>query len=160
MINETGIEIADYILNGYNLKFKVSGFKIGKSKITAGQKTGFVRISVKLINDKSEVIYETANTLKSRENAIDISLNLPAKFAGYFKLTIETIDLISIRDAKIDKYIKLQWLTFFKKIVINLAGANMKKVIFILVFLIVVCSAYAGEKTYSLTDMMNTISLN
>lgn len=42
-------------------------------------------------------------------------------------------------------------MTFVEKIVINLAGANMKKVIFILIFLIVVCSAYAGEKAYSLT---------
>lgn len=108
MINETGIEITGCALNGYNLKFKVTGFKIAKSHITAGQKTGVVKIAVKLINDKSEVIYETGRTLKSREDAIDISLNLPAKFAGYFKLTVETIDLISSRDAKIDKYIKLQ----------------------------------------------------
>lgn len=108
MLNETGIEIRDYSLKGYNLKFKISGFKIGKSKVTSGKKTGIVQITIKLINDKNEVIYKTGRALKSRENAIDISLNLPAKFTGYFKLTIAAIDLISSRNAKIDKYIKLQ----------------------------------------------------
>jgi hypothetical protein len=107
MTSKTGLNITGYDLKGYNLKFKVSGFKAGEDG-PAGKKTGAVRIDIRLIDDKNEEIHKTGRSLKPLENTIDVSLNLPVRFTGYFKLTIETADLISGRNARLDKYIKLK----------------------------------------------------
>ncbi|MCK5058105.1 MAG: hypothetical protein KAT34_15745 [Candidatus Aminicenantes bacterium] len=108
MIGEAGIKITGYTLNGYNLKFKVSGLKIAKDETSGSSKTGLVRIDIKLINDKNEVIHQTGRALRSQEGSIDISVNLPAANRGYFKLTIEAVDLVSGRKTELNKYIKLK----------------------------------------------------
>jgi hypothetical protein len=108
MMGETGIKIEGYILDGYNLKFKVSGFKIVKNENPNSSNTGLVRIDIKLIDEKNEVIYQTGRSLKSLGDFIDISLNLPAANRGYFKLTISAVDLVSGREAELNKYIKLK----------------------------------------------------
>lgn len=108
ILTEPGVEIMDYSLQGYNLKFKISGFKIDEDKKSKNKGSGIVQIELKLSNDKNEVIFRTGKVLQSKRDTINISLNLPAKFKGYFKLTIEAVDMISGRKAELNEYIKLK----------------------------------------------------
>lgn len=108
ILTDPGVVITDYDLKGYNLKFKITGFKIDTDEKSQTKGTGIVRIDIMLIDDRNEVIFKTGRALKSGGKSIDISLNLPAKYKGYYKLTIEAVDLFSGRSSQLDKYIKLK----------------------------------------------------
>ena len=108
IINDPGVAITDYNLKGYNLKFKISGFNIDENEKSANKGSGIVRINIKLFDDKNELIFKTGKALKSEKESIDISLNLPAKYKGYFKMTVEAVDHFSGRNTELNKYIKLK----------------------------------------------------
>ncbi len=106
LVGSTGIAISGYELTGRALKFQVHGFQLGKQKGSADPR-GLVKIEIQLIDDKNEVKYRTGRTLRADREAIDIALGLPGQFVGYYKLTIETVDLLTGKSATLDKYVKL-----------------------------------------------------
>jgi len=100
------IGLSGISLEGNRLSFTISGFKI---KTDSGSKPGqgLVKVEIRLIDDKNTIIYQTANTLKPVETEINISLNLPDRYKGYFKLSLDVRDLAAGKNCQVKKYIKL-----------------------------------------------------
>ncbi|MCK4762354.1 MAG: hypothetical protein KAW12_09170 [Candidatus Aminicenantes bacterium] len=105
---EKGVNISGYKLEGYRLSFSITGFKMEKGEQTGNRGAGLVQVEIKLIDDRNSVIYNTGKTLKSPGKSIDISLDLPRKHKGYYKLSVEAIDRISGRNAQLSEYIELK----------------------------------------------------
>ncbi len=105
---EPAVNISNYKLQGYNLAFTVSGYKIDKDEQSPNKDSGILRIEIKLIDDNNNVIFNADRTFKSSRESFDISLNLPAEHKGYFKLSIGAEDLISGRNTELNQYIKLK----------------------------------------------------
>lgn len=107
-VAESGITISGDELQGYNLVFKVSGFRVVPEEKSPDRKTGSVQVEIRLLDDRNETVYQTGRTLKSSGDTIDISLRLPETYKGYFKLTITAVDSITGGKAETGKYIKLK----------------------------------------------------
>lgn len=100
------VGIFDYSYKEGRLSFRISGFQ---KVLVKGKppETGLVEVKIQLINDKRETVYDTGNTLKSTKDSINVSLKLPDKHKGYFKLSIKVKDQVSKKEAKLNKYIKI-----------------------------------------------------
>jgi hypothetical protein len=98
---EAELSIENYNLNQRKLSFAVSGYR----KSRAGE--GMVKVDIQLIDQKQEPVYQTGKTLKSSDTTIAISISLPEKYSGYYKLSITTQDLISGQNTEFKQYIKL-----------------------------------------------------
>ena len=72
------------------------------------QKTGVMRVKIELIDSNHQTVYQTANTLKSVNKSVTVSINLPARHRGYFQLHIQADDLLSQKSHEIYEYIKLK----------------------------------------------------
>ncbi|NIM17183.1 MAG: hypothetical protein GTO45_34685, partial [Candidatus Aminicenantes bacterium] len=103
---EKEISITGYSLENHRLSFIISGFKRSRAN-TQQPGPGHIRVDIRLINDQQETVYETGNTLKAADDSVSISLDLPSKYNGYFKLSITAGDLISGKNFELKKYIKL-----------------------------------------------------
>jgi hypothetical protein len=102
---EKEIAISGYSLENYRLNFTVSGFELSRSGEQPGQ--GIIKVTVHLINDKQETVYETGKTLKAAGTSVSISLDLPDRYKGYFKLSITAGDIISGKSFELKEYVKL-----------------------------------------------------
>jgi hypothetical protein len=104
------IGISGFALAGRQLSFTVSGFKMDSIKNADGQSvpTGIIKVGIRLIDEKSITVYETGNTMKSNDKSFKVSLGLPSKFSGYFKLSITAVDLVANQDCELNKYVKIQ----------------------------------------------------
>lgn len=100
------LAVADFSLKDRALSFTVSGYK-QQSGGTGLPNSGMVQISIRLIDDAQETVYETGNTLKSADTSVSVSLRIPEKHKGYFKLSIIARDMLSGQTAELKKYVKL-----------------------------------------------------
>jgi hypothetical protein len=103
------IGLTNFALKGRHLDFTISGFKMNPIKNADGEPvlTGIIKIEIRLIDNKSTTVHETSNTLRANDKSFDVSLELPSKFSGYFKLSITAIDLVSNQSCQLNKYIKI-----------------------------------------------------
>lgn len=103
------IGLSGFTLAGQQLSFTISGFKMNPIKNADGQPvlTGIIKIEIRLIDDKSTTVYETGNTLKTNDKSFHVSLTLPSKFKGYFKLSITAIDMVANQSCQLNKYVKI-----------------------------------------------------
>jgi len=93
-MKETRIKLSGISLKRQVLKFSISGYKLDKD--TQGNKMpGIIKILVLLLDDKNVVVYRTQNTLKSQKKSISISLKLPVKTKGNFRVRISAFDFIA-----------------------------------------------------------------
>lgn len=100
------LDIADFSLKSRALSFNVNGFRMQAGRGKA--KSGMVRLDIRLINDAQETVYETGKTLQSTDPSISVSLNIPARHSGYFKLSIVARDMISGQTKELKKYVKIK----------------------------------------------------
>jgi hypothetical protein len=100
------ISLSAVVLTGRRLAFTLSGFKRNPAEEDTGT-TGLVKVEVRLIDDRNTTVYQTENTLKPSDSSIDISLTIPDRYRGYFKLNITAQDLIGRQDSQVNKYVKL-----------------------------------------------------
>ena len=103
------IGLSGFALAGHQLSFTISGFKMNPVKNANGQPvpTGIIKVEIRLIDDKSTIVYETGNTLKTNDKSFHVSIELPSKFNGYFKLSITAIDLVANQGCQLNKYVKI-----------------------------------------------------
>jgi hypothetical protein len=100
------ITLSAVSLEGHRLAFTLSGFK-QETRADSPGNTGLVKVDVRLINDRNTTVYQTGNTLKPSSASVNISINLPAKYSGYFKLSITAQDVIARQESQVNKYVKL-----------------------------------------------------
>lgn len=104
-LKEPRITVSDFSIRGSRITFTISDFKIGD---VDNQKAGAMRVKIELIDSSHNIIYKTANTLKSVKKSITISITLPPQHQGYFQLHIGARDLLSQKSHDIYEYVKLK----------------------------------------------------
>ena len=103
---EQELSLDGVTLEGRQLSFTVSGFSMNQNAGTQSGK-GLVKIEIRVIDDTNTVVYGTANTLQPVEKTIKISLPLPEKIKGYYKLSITVRDLAGGKNREVNKYVKI-----------------------------------------------------
>jgi hypothetical protein len=86
------VQIDDFSLNKYNLRFSIDAVTLNKSK---GDSFGLVKVRIELFSQTGERVYRTENTLRSSKQQIMVSIPLPGRHKGKFKLIINACDLIA-----------------------------------------------------------------
>jgi hypothetical protein len=86
------------------LKFSISDYKLGAP---GNKQQGLIGILVELMDEKDTAVYKTRKILESQKKSIDVSLELPSKYKGYFKVRINAFDLITNKGIQLSKYEKL-----------------------------------------------------
>jgi len=100
--------IVKYKLSGHKLAFRIEGYKMDKDEKAGNKNTGILTIQIKLFDDKNNILFKAGKTFKSPKDFFDISLGLPAKHKGYFKLSIAVEDMRTGGSAELNKYVKLK----------------------------------------------------
>jgi hypothetical protein len=101
---EPKITLSGFSLRQHILKFSISDFKKGAPD---NKDQGIIRILVELIDQQDSVVFKTQNTLKSDKKSFSISLKIPPKHKGRFKVRISAFDLISRRSTQLVESKKL-----------------------------------------------------
>jgi len=103
------IGLSGFTLAGHQLSFTISGFKMNPIKNANGQPvpTGIIKVEIRLIDNKSTTVYETGNTMQTDDKSFNVSIALPSKFNGYFKLSIKAIDLVANQSCQLNEYVKI-----------------------------------------------------
>jgi len=103
------IGLSGFTLAGHQVSFTISGFKMNPVKNAGVQTvpTGMIKVEIRLIDDKSTTVYETGNTLETDDKSFNVSINLPTRFSGYFKLSITAIDLVANQSCELNEYVKI-----------------------------------------------------
>jgi hypothetical protein len=103
------IGISGFSLEGHRVSFTLSGFKMNPIKDANGQPvpTGIIKVEIRLIDSKSTTVNETGNTLRTKDKSFHVSIELPSKFKGYFKLSITATDMIANQSSQLNKYVKM-----------------------------------------------------
>jgi hypothetical protein len=98
-----GIRLDGFNRDGQSLRFSVLDFSPG---LSAGNKKepGLVKVSVKLLDQGNQVVYRSGKMLRSQKDVIDISMRLPSRYKGRFKVSIDALDLVSARSAELISY--------------------------------------------------------
>lgn len=99
--------IFNFSLKDRLLSFSISGFQEGSPGNNQAT-VGHLDVNIQLVNDQRQTVYETSNTLQPTKDPVSISLSLPGKYKGYFKLAIGVKDRLSGRESELNKYIKLE----------------------------------------------------
>jgi hypothetical protein len=103
-LNEPGIKLTGIDLKEQVLKFSISDYKLGAP---GNKQQGLIGILVELMDEKDTAVYKTRKILESQKKSIDVSLELPSKYKGYFKVRINAFDLITNKGIQLSKYEKL-----------------------------------------------------
>jgi len=103
-LDEPGIKLTGFELKGQILKFSISDYKLAAF---GNKDQGFIRVLVNLADDRDNVVYKTHKTLKSETKSTDVTLQLPSKYRGYYKIRVSAFDLVSNRSTQLNKYEKL-----------------------------------------------------
>jgi hypothetical protein len=103
-LNEPRIRLTGIDLKGQVLKFSISDYKFGA---TGNKQQGLIGILVELVDEKDTAVYKTRKFLESQKKSIDVSLELPSKYRGYFKVRINAFDLVTNKGIQLSKYEKL-----------------------------------------------------
>lgn len=98
-LNAPGIKLAGLDVKGQVLKFSVSNYAVGSVK---DKKKGLVSVMIRLMDDSGAVVYQTRKMLESGKKSIGISLKLPEKYKGKFKISIDAFDLVTEKSARIE----------------------------------------------------------
>jgi hypothetical protein len=100
-IQNQNLTISGFSLQNHRLTFSLSGYRSGQVKENR------IGIDIRLTDDRQEVIYETANTLKPEGDSLSISVNIPDNHKGYFKLVITANDSATGKTLEFKEYVKL-----------------------------------------------------
>ena len=103
-IEEPGIKITGIDLQDQKLKFSISGYQL---TVPGKEDNGLIKVLVNLFDETNAVVYKTEKTLSSKEKTIDFSLDLPEKYKGDFTLSINAVDMLSLKSAQMNQYAKL-----------------------------------------------------
>lgn len=103
-LNAPGIKITGFYLKGEILKFSISDYERGGP---GNKEQGLIIVLIELIDENNTVVYKTRKSLESQKGSIDISLKLPAKYKGNFKIRMNAFDLVSKKSTQLNKYEKL-----------------------------------------------------
>lgn len=96
--------ISGYDLQNHGLTFTVSGY--GPS--TPGNSAfPSIHVTIQLINDQQTVVYQTGNVLKPKNDAIAVSVTIPAEYSGYFKLLIVAREPQSGKTCEWKQFVKI-----------------------------------------------------
>jgi hypothetical protein len=100
------VKITDFSLSQRNNK-PVARFVIKSIAFNEEKKFGLVKARIQLFDERGDRVYRTENTLRSSRREISLSVPIPGRFRGAFKLMIEAYDLISNRLASFDSQVHL-----------------------------------------------------
>ena len=104
LASEPKITITDVHIEGHNLSFTIEGFTLtGKEK-----KTGIMKVEIRLIDKKSDVVMSKDNTLSADKESVKISLGIDPGLKGFFKLEIIAKDMNKNKTDNYSKYIELK----------------------------------------------------
>ena len=72
------------------------------------KKFGLVRVRVELWDEQGNPVFRTENTLRSSKPTITISVPIPGKYTGSYKLSIHAYDLMANGLASFEKQVRLE----------------------------------------------------
>jgi hypothetical protein len=82
-------------------------FSVQSITFNEEKKFGLVRVRIELCDDQGNPVFRTENTLRSSKPTITISVPIPGKYTGNYKLSIHAYDLMANRLATFTKQVKL-----------------------------------------------------
>lgn len=85
------VQINDFSLNKNKILFSIDEVTLNKNK---GDSFGLVKVRIKLFSQSGELVYRTENILRSSKQQITVSIPLPIRHKGKFKLIIDVCDII------------------------------------------------------------------
>ncbi|MGD2088158.1 MAG: hypothetical protein PVH61_18420 [Candidatus Aminicenantes bacterium] len=103
-LSKKSIHIDDFSLNKNQIKFSIGSVTLNKNK---GGAFGLVKVRIELFNQTGECAYRTENTLRSSKQQIKVSIPLPDRHKGKFKLMINACDIIANQLASFDQEVVL-----------------------------------------------------
>lgn len=103
-ISKERVRIDDFSLNKNKIRFSIDAVTLNKSK---GDSFGLVKVRIELFNQIGERVYRTENTLRSSKQQITVSIPLPGRHKGKFKLIINACDLIANQLALFEQQVVL-----------------------------------------------------
>lgn len=98
------VKIETFSIKNNLLKFSIKSFKLQEEK---GEKFGILKVRIELYDEKGSNVYRKENTLRAAKETLGLSIPIPSKYGGKFKLQITVFDLIAnsstflIRDIKL-----------------------------------------------------------
>lgn len=103
-LSKERVQINDFSLNKNKINFSIDAVTLKKSK---GDSYGLVKVRIELFNQNGERKYRTENTLRSTKQQITVSIPLPGRHRGKFKLVINACDLIANQLASFEQEVVL-----------------------------------------------------
>lgn len=103
-LNQPRIKLTGIDLQAQVLKFSISDYQPGPD---GNKQQGLIGILVELVDEKDTAVYKTQRILESQKKSIDVSLELPSKYKGYFNVRINAFDLVTNKGIQLSKYEKL-----------------------------------------------------
>jgi hypothetical protein len=104
--NVDRLTVSGFKLESYKLTFTISGYQPAPG--SAGSPgIGKLKVDIRLIDSTGTAVYQTGKTLKAGGDAVTISIDLPDRYVGYFKLNIDVRDLATNSTSQLNKYVKL-----------------------------------------------------
>jgi hypothetical protein len=100
------LEVTKVSLENRKLAFTIAGYRRAKADGKSGG-SGIIKVDIRLLDSTGSAIYHTGQTLNASGPTVNISLNLPEKHSGYFKLSITAADTLTGKSAQFNKYVKL-----------------------------------------------------
>ncbi len=101
-LTQEKVRIDQFSKQGNVIKFTITSFQRHQEG-----KFGILKVSIELFGKEETPLYQTENTLRSSRDEVSISLPLPTRFSGPFRLIITVSDLLANRRATQERDIKL-----------------------------------------------------
>jgi hypothetical protein len=103
-LSKERVQINNFSLSKNKITFSIDGVTLNKSK---GDSFGLVKVRIELFSQTGERVYRTENTLRSSKQQITVSIPLPGRHNGKFKLIISACDLIANQLASFEQEVVL-----------------------------------------------------
>jgi hypothetical protein len=101
-LSSSGIQLVNISTEKQVIHFSIQGMQFDEK-----ESFGLAKVRVRLFKPSGQQVYQTGNTLRINKKEITISLPIPGKYRGSFKLKIEACDLLANRLAIGEKEIIL-----------------------------------------------------
>jgi hypothetical protein len=97
------VSISDVQTHKNRIKFTIKSFMHHKTG-----KFGILKVRLELFNQQNISVYKTQNTLRSSKDKVTVSVPIPVRHRGDYRITISANDLLANRQVAIDHSISLK----------------------------------------------------
>ena len=103
-LSKERVRVDDISMLKNKVKFSISSFRFNRSR---GKKFSILKVRINLFDDMNNKVYRTERTLRVFKDNTSITVTLPRRFYGNYKLNILVFDLIANISVSADRDITL-----------------------------------------------------